>query len=1449
MAPVLGGYGAGFGTGSGRFCRLVKAGNRLRGLAGTAFVLLASFSAVGQPENPVYVDDSPVAAATFDSLPGLVGTGNLDEAARALQALLDTQGDRLVAHPVDAGVYISVRDAVHERLLGSDALLARYRELHAQRAARLLSEGDVATVERSLLLTPSGFEAVLQMAQSHLESARFEAARLALEQLEDHPDRAGDAAADAAALLAQAAGYLGREEVHARAEEWAHAAGATVPEMGAVEWPDQASRQARTPLEPTGQIAVSGVLSRPLWSQLLQVPEDRENARFVRNEGFPPNATQLWIFPAVVGEMLLIADGSTISAYNRYTLTPIWSQQPPFTAAPETPQRVIARARLSGSVGSTLEDPAIVSAAGRTAAAVIGRAVSNARDGDDRLHAIDLDTGRLRWSVNVTEAHPDLAGASIRGRPIITEGLVIVGARKYLVDRRLLSMYLVAFDEATGELAWKRLIGSAGSLPWSRMPAATHDGTLHEGIVYRSDRLGVIGAYEAVTGRPLWVRRLPADETGVTAPAWPWYVVAPIVHDGKLIVLTPSESEIVQLDAATGRQLAVRAAAHFGSPRYLTASGTHLVAVNESSLHVLPLGQFRDGTPRESQQFGGVHIRGRVVPAGGQAVVPVEDGVALVDLNDPAADPKMIDLDQPGNVLPDTDQLLVVDDTRVHSYLLWENAEQRLSEAMAQNPEDPAPAITLAELAFRAGRLGSVLPAADAAILAIAARPTAPEIDSERRRLFHVLHTVVTAGQEPGFDGRREDVERISDPVLLEEIINRLARIASSPDERVTHLLALGRHKEQVAEPVQAAGTYQRVLDDEQLAGAIWRGPNLSVRADLEAGRRIERLVNDYGPSVYAMQESEARARFDMLGADATEEALLDLAMQYPMATLTPRLWMEAADRRAAAGDGHGAVAALESGLSASSRILGVPDDVVAELTGRLTSTLLDQNRVGAAVRLLDEFARRRPGVAPTNRGQPLDLASLRSDLDRRLAAIHRWPKIGDQIQQQPQVLPSWVLLEPLFKDRRGEVNNCVVLENGDRVAIFAPRQDPAGPLEEIWSHATQGRASQALRLDADAVYMFLPTEDGGGIVEKVPLTDGAAGWRTTPLRKLLQTGAAAAGDPRNAQAETPLDGRVYMDDVIASMDDRTLVLTERNGRAAAIDLTTGEMLWSAPLMLDQVHDAVMGTGRLCVSGQRRTVDPAAPAGAPVTDEAHVVVVDARTGRVLQQHEAEGAGRARWVRVSEAGDLIVGFDRAIRSINLSRAQTNWTVRDEQVRNSRAAWAFADRLFILTGEDTLLLASLSDGRLRERPLDLLDATQQGLRRGRIDLFAAGPKHVVLAMPQGIIVYDQDGTVLGADAITELEAMLTASPASGRAVTMDIVAAGRRPDDNLIFMLHQLDTSGGMLLSSVPVALGAAPQRMTLMDERIIVSAGAVTVVYRAPVSEAEKTAGAPAAAAP
>src|SRR5204863_8263479 len=100
--------------------------------------------------------------------------------------------DKVLEIPGDGDLFVSVRARAHALLLSNPALLERYRADQSRPAQDLL-DTDPESVERTRLLTPAGFEGALRLAQEHLESARFEAARLVLEQLESHPDRRGQA--------------------------------------------------------------------------------------------------------------------------------------------------------------------------------------------------------------------------------------------------------------------------------------------------------------------------------------------------------------------------------------------------------------------------------------------------------------------------------------------------------------------------------------------------------------------------------------------------------------------------------------------------------------------------------------------------------------------------------------------------------------------------------------------------------------------------------------------------------------------------------------------------------------------------------------------------------------------------------------------------------------------------------------------------------------------------------------------------------------------------------------------------------------------------------------------------------------------------------------------------------------------------------------------------------
>ena len=275
----------------------------------------------GQQANPVYVDDSPAAADTFVRVREHVSAGNLDEAVRILQVLLDDQPDRLVVSGTDPDLFVNVRGAVNDLLLASPKLLERYRAMFGPRAERQLSEGQTDVVERSLMLTPSGLDAVLRLSQLAMEDARFEHARQLLEQADKHPDRTGDRAKLASQMMTTLARYLGRAPVSDMARQgWAKDAGEQPPDLAPVQWPAAATKRAATPMLPAVPMATEGMVSKPLWTVPLNptasTPEatlnsvDRSSGR--GQVSVPMYARELLQLPSVADDTVFISDGTQI---------------------------------------------------------------------------------------------------------------------------------------------------------------------------------------------------------------------------------------------------------------------------------------------------------------------------------------------------------------------------------------------------------------------------------------------------------------------------------------------------------------------------------------------------------------------------------------------------------------------------------------------------------------------------------------------------------------------------------------------------------------------------------------------------------------------------------------------------------------------------------------------------------------------------------------------------------------------------------------------------------------------------------------------------------------------------------------------------------------------------------------------------------------------------------
>jgi len=229
-----------------------------------------------------------------------------------------------------------------------------------------------------------------------------------------------------------------------------------------------------------------------------------------------------------------------------------------------------------------------------------------------------------------------------------------------------------------------------------------------------------------------------------------------------------------------------------------------------------------------------------------------------------------------------------------------------------------------------------------------------------------------------------------------------------------------------------------------------------------------------------------------------------------------------------------------------------------------------------------------------------------------------------------------------------------------------------------------------------------------------------------------------------------------------------------------------------------------------------------------------VQTIDARTGKPLQRLSDVG-GRTHWVRTTPDGaTLVLGLDRAVVCLDLTSGRVNWLLTAPELVPVSQGWIVGDRLLMVSPDRTLWQAAISTGQLRPQPLDAPRTHVEGVRP--LEAYSAQASEaadVVVATGQGIVVFGPEGELRGVDALGGFESMLPARMAQGRAVTIETIADSRTADGLMVFQLHQMETATAMLVESRAVELGAHPTSMTLLDGRIVISGGGMTIVLNAP----------------
>src|SRR5690606_8670385 len=128
------------------------------------------------------------------------------------------------------------------------------------------------------------------------------------------------------------------------------------------------------------------------------------------------------------------------------------------------------------------------------------------------------------------------------------------------------------------------------------------------------------------------------------------------------------------------------------------------------------------------------------------------------------------------------------------------------------------------------------------------------------------------------------DPSRTPDPVLREEIFERLALVTAGPADEVLYLLSLGAFMVETDRPGQAVGAYQTVLKTPARASQPYAGGFVPQPAGQEARHRMEQVMLE-APFAYAKFDAEASQRLaELIAAPRPSvDALIDLARQYPL--------------------------------------------------------------------------------------------------------------------------------------------------------------------------------------------------------------------------------------------------------------------------------------------------------------------------------------------------------------------------------------------------------------------------------------------------------------------------------------------------------------------------------------------------------------------------------------
>ena len=665
---------------------------------------------------------------------------------------------------------------------------------------------------------------------------------------------------------------------------------------------DVGSMQWRVDLEKVSPHRLSNVVMRNMGNGLVSVPQER----------------LLAFHPIVVGDQVIVSDGTRVLAYNLNdrppeaetsalrVVGPVWKYPPDIDA------QVQARQLSPGIPRYTLTafgNRIYARMGGQSAAYLSGM---GGRGGSSSIVALDWSTqGKLLWEQRSSAlALPNRPADRTNNRAVSFEGTPVADERSVyaaVTDRReQTGTYIACFDALTGATRWVRYVGAAApdggdnnfGFGGGMQGIVTSPGDFNHRLLsldgptlFYQTNLGAVAALEAETGSTLWVASYPRQEPNRLGNGGERDLNPAVVDEGRVFVAPSDADAIFAFDSGTGRLLWAydQIADDVKLSHLLGVAKGRLVATgNRVLLFDVKTGKLLHAWPDSGKSLEGY---GRGLLAGDSIYWPTRNEIQILDQRTGLrAEPPIKLLEtyhtQGGNLVAGDGYLIVAQYDGLVVFCQNSRLIERYREEIARAPEEAANYFRLARAAEAIGRDQEALEMYGEAARRARSNESidGTSLSGAARDQQFRLHVRLA--------GESRRAGKWDEAALQLESAGTVAR---SGGERLQAQLVLADVLLDASRPRDSVAICQRLLSDERLrplAVAAADG-HRTVRADLLIADRLSSIVREHGREVYEPYDKEA-ARLLECGRKEKDPRVLDeLCRAFPEARVIPDALLE----------------------------------------------------------------------------------------------------------------------------------------------------------------------------------------------------------------------------------------------------------------------------------------------------------------------------------------------------------------------------------------------------------------------------------------------------------------------------------------------------------------------------------------------------------------------------